>query len=93
VLKVISRSTFDLKAVLNTLVESAARLCGSDMAAIPRLIGSDLHHFASYGYTPDFQEFLERHPILPGRGRPLAALRLSAEPCTSRMFSPTPNTH
>jgi GAF domain-containing protein len=68
VLKVISRSTFDLKAVLNTLVESAARLCGSDMAAIPRLIGSDLHHFASYGYTPDFQEFLERHPILPGRG-------------------------
>src|SRR5262245_32737050 len=68
VLKVISRSTFDLKAVLNTLVESAARLCESDMAAIPRLIGSDLHNFASYGYTPDFQEFLERHPILPGRG-------------------------
>jgi len=68
VLKVISRSTFDLKAVLNTLVESAARLCESDMAAIPRLIGSDLHHFSSYGYTPDFQEFLERHPILPGRG-------------------------
>jgi GAF domain-containing protein len=68
VLKVISRSTFDLKAVLNTLVESAARLCEADMAAIPRLIGSDLHHFASYGYTPDFQEFLERHPIVPGRG-------------------------
>src|SRR5262249_30730565 len=68
VLKIISRSTFDLKAVLNTLVESAARLCESDMAAIPRLIGSDLHHFSSYGYTPDFQEFLERHPILPGRG-------------------------
>jgi GAF domain-containing protein len=68
VLKVISRSTFDLKAVLNTLVESAARLCEADMAAIPRLIGSDLHHFASYGYTPDFQEFLEQHPIVPGRG-------------------------
>jgi two-component system, NtrC family, sensor kinase len=30
--------------------------------------GSDLHHFASYGYTPDFQEFLEQHPIVPGRG-------------------------
>jgi two-component system, NtrC family, sensor kinase len=68
VLKVISRSTFDLKAVLNALVESAARLCEADMAAIPRLIGSDLHHFASYGYTPDFQEFLEQHPIVPGRG-------------------------
>jgi signal transduction histidine kinase len=68
VLKIISRSTFDLKAVLNTLVESAARLCDADMAAIPRLAGADFHHFASYGYTPDFQEFMERHPIVPGRG-------------------------
>ena len=68
VLKIISHSTFDLKAVLNTLVESAARLCETEMAAIPRLTGSDLRHFASYGYTPDFQEFLERHPIVPGRG-------------------------
>ena len=68
VLKIISRSTFDLKAVLNTLVESAARLCDADMAAIPRLVGADFHHFASYGYTPDFQEFMERHPIVPGRG-------------------------
>jgi len=68
VLKIISRSTFDLKTVLNTLVESAARLCEADMAAIPRLIGSDLRQFASYGYTPDFQEFLEQHPIVPGRG-------------------------
>ena len=68
VLKIISHSTFDLKAVLNTVVESAARLCETEMAAIPRLTGSDLRHFASYGYTPDFQEFLERHPIVPGRG-------------------------
>jgi signal transduction histidine kinase len=68
VLKTISRSTFDLKSVLNTLVESAARLCDADMAAIPRLVGAGFYHFASYGYTPDFQEFMERHPIVPGRG-------------------------
>jgi signal transduction histidine kinase len=68
VLKIISRSTFDLKSVLNTLVESAARLCDADMAAIPRLVGADFYHFASYGYTPDFQEFMEKHPIVPSRG-------------------------
>ena len=68
VLKIISRSTFDLKSVLNTLVKSAARLCEADMAAISRQIGTDFHHEASYGVTEDFQEFLERHPIVSGRG-------------------------
>jgi GAF domain-containing protein len=68
VLKIISRSTFDLKSVLNTLVESAARLCEADMASVPRVTGGILDFFASYGYSPGFHEFLRDNPTSPGRG-------------------------
>ena len=68
VLKVISRSTFDLKAVLNTLVELAARLCEADMASVPRLTGAMFDQVASYGYSPAFHEFLQNNPTSPGRG-------------------------
>jgi GAF domain-containing protein len=68
VLKVISRSTFDLQTVLDTLVESAARLCDADMASVNRQVGEVYRQVASYGYGPDFKQFMETHPLQLGRG-------------------------
>ena len=68
VLKVISRSTFDLKAVLNTLVESAARLCEADTVIIGLPKGATYYIESSYGFTPEVAEFVANHPAQIDRG-------------------------
>jgi GAF domain-containing protein len=67
VLKVISRSTFDLQTVLNTLAESAARLCEADMTALHRMQGPVYQHAASYGLTPEIHEYMKTVRFGPDR--------------------------
>jgi PAS domain S-box-containing protein len=67
VLKVMSRSTFELQTVLDTLVASARRLCEADTAYIFRLEGTSYRMVAGQGFTPEYQAFMSRQRIAPGR--------------------------
>ena len=68
VLKVISRSTFNLKSVLQTLVESAARLCDANNAGITRQTDGKFFYAETYGHSPEFTKFIQNLPVEPGRG-------------------------
>jgi GAF domain-containing protein len=78
VLKVISRSTFDLQTVLNALVESAVRLCEADKGSIFRPKDGAFHLAASCGLDPELKERLGRTSMQPGRASVTARVLLEA---------------
>ena len=67
VLKVISRSQFDLQLVLDTLIQTATSLCGAKRGVIFRRDGDLYRAAAFYNATPELIEFVRSHPIVPGR--------------------------
>ena len=69
VLKVISRSTFDLQTVLQTLVRIGGALCDADKAIITRQKDGTFYRAEALRFSPEFMDYVRNIPIEPERGR------------------------
>jgi GAF domain-containing protein len=67
VLKAISGSTFDLRTVLDTLLQSAVRLCGADQGTVAQREGDSFYRSVSYGFSPAYLDYVKDIPVEPGR--------------------------
>jgi hypothetical protein len=63
---VISRSTFDLQPVLETLLENATRLCGADRGQVYTVEGGTLRYATAYGIEPGTKDYLRQRPLVIG---------------------------
>ena len=78
VLKVISRSAFDLEVALKTLVDLSGGLCHAENVQIFLRNGNAYCLAADNGFSPEYQEYARQHPIAPGRGTLVARTALEA---------------
>jgi signal transduction histidine kinase/putative methionine-R-sulfoxide reductase with GAF domain len=84
VLKVISRSTFDLQTVLDTLVESAAKLCDADHAWLFRHQDETYKWAASFGHAAEQHQHIKGYfltrPVPLGRGSLIGRIAMAGQP-------------